>query len=145
MAGWGGKFGDLLEATVLSLRGSLTVHLIFLELIGILSFLMTVFLASGVVSRSWSVLIFRADVSGRCQLFGGCDRKGHHCAVRHARALSSLLPRVTYMLYSVGLEMLPRVRCVCVWGEGRQVGGKGRKTKSPCRVWAGPALNPLSQ
>lgn len=48
MAGLGGKFGDLLEATVLSLRGSLTVHLISLELIGILSFLMTIFLAPGV-------------------------------------------------------------------------------------------------
>lgn len=75
------------------------------------------------MSRSWSVLIFRADVSGRCQLFGGCGRKGHHCAVRHARALSSLLPRVTYMLYSVGLEMLPSVRCE---REREREGGGGK-------------------
>lgn len=50
--GLGGKFVELLEATVLSFCGSPKVHLISLELIGIFfSFLITSFLALGVSAQ----------------------------------------------------------------------------------------------
>jgi len=59
----------------------------------------------------------------------------------HTSPVSSLLPRIAYLLYSAGFKMLPPVSDEREREEGRQEGRKRRKTRSLCRVWAGPAVS----